>query len=174
MKKIIFVGGYQGSGKSTSLEYIEKKGFCCYSTSRILHKISDKFLNIFTKYDPIYKDKDYKRTVNICIAEEILKPILGQDIFANALVNQVVEDNNKNICIETNGGLEFFLISSLLSRSPEFCLSESININMRSQNEGVGKDFRKLLSPATDLWFEDDWTVKAALLDKIIGDFLIV
>jgi hypothetical protein len=171
MKKIIFIGGFQGSGKSTALDYLGKKGFTCYSTSKTIHKISDRFLSVFTKCNPNHVSKEYKRSINICIAEEILKPSLGQDIFARALVNQVVEDNNKNICIETNGGLEFFLISSLLSRSPEFCLSESININMRSQNEGAGKDFRKLLSPATDLWFEDDLSVKATLLDKIIEDF---
>jgi hypothetical protein len=172
MKKIIFIGGFQGSGKSTALDYLGKKGFTCYSTSKIIHKISDKFLSVFTKRNPNRIDKEYKRSVNICIAEEILKPNLGQDIFARALVDCVVNENKQHICIETNGGLEFFLISSYLSKSLEFCLNESLNINTRSQSEGAGKDFRKLLSPATDLWFEDDWTVKTALLDEIIDSFL--
>jgi hypothetical protein len=172
MKKVVFVSGYQGSGKSTAMNYFRQRGFACYSTSKLIHSLSDKILNKFTKLEPSSIDKETKRGINISVAEDIIKPIFGEDVFARVLVNNLVKDNYNNVCIETNGGDEFFYISKFLSLDSNFCYADSMNINMRSQTEKAGIDLRQLLHPATDLWFEDDWTAKSEKLDKIIEDLI--
>ena len=158
---IVFLGGYANSGKTTAMRYLASQGLTCLSTSDILHKIS-------TKVFPVNgRTKPQRRYLNILLAEDILKPYLGNNVFCNKIVEDVLDCDSDIIVIETIGGDEYRSIKSRLKDS----FSLFLNINLRSVNEQPEVDSRQLLPFATDVYMEDVTDNRLLKIEKLINNY---
>ena len=140
--RILFIGGYSGSGKSSALGLLEARGIPCFSTSRILHHLVNTIGTIRTlKWNEDSPDRERC----ITLAEAVLVPLLGREVFANAVMKQVQGSTARTVVIETVGGEEYKLFKSLTKAHR--CTS----INLRRDSESPGIDLRKLLPRATNV-----------------------
>jgi hypothetical protein len=150
---IIFLGGFSNSGKSSVMKiFKEEFGYNTYSTSALLHQAYEKF----HEYDHSDTTLPEVRAEHIRIAEEVLRPVFGQEIFADAIYRQVMQ-NSKAILgstnvIETIGGKEFTTLMERFEDSP----FHTQRINIRRKEERPGIDIRELLPDAIDFWNEGD------------------
>lgn len=156
MLKIVFVGGYARSGKSTLMKYLATKNCHCFSTSQYLDSVCEKELGEYWTDAFVTKDtlkekelvaltgKNY-RTYKINKAEKELVPKLGR---LRALVIPVLTpllklSNSDFVAIETIGGKEFELMLDWIKNNVKSC--QISLINCRSPFELKGVDIRELL-----------------------------
>lgn len=150
---IIFVGGFSNAGKTTALDYLKTHNFYVYSPSVILHQLSDRVCSYLLGQEPI-KDREEKRKLNITLAEDILIPVCGRDLFPTIVINRVLDDiyqrDRKLIVIETIGGEEYSIMLDILDgHYGEF---DIYSWNIRRVEERPGVDIRKLIKDATNVW----------------------
>jgi hypothetical protein len=150
---VIFLGGFAQSGKSESMKiFKEDFGYSTFSASALLHQVYEKF----HEYDHSDTTLPEVRAEHIRIAEEVLKPVFGQEIFADALYRQVAKNiylfPEKVNVIETVGGKEFTALMEKFEDSP-FPIKR---INIRRKEERHGIDLRELLPDAIDFWNDGD------------------
>lgn len=144
MKRIIFIGGYADSGKTTTMNYFRSIGIHCFSSSELLHKTAQLLLN--NEWSNPHANVD-KRKFLIPLAEKVLVETFGRSIFAHRvydLISQLPDDCK--IAIETIGGEEFWLMFNMLDNAPFECYLERCNIRRPTENSAA--DYRQLLPSA--------------------------
>jgi hypothetical protein len=159
MRKIIIIGGYARSGKSSSIKIIESFGIPTISTSVILDNILDSLVPYLKDSVPrisksennsIYKD--IRRKKKIWLAEQIICKKLTRQSLIFGVIKKIKDTNSKIIVIESIGGEEYNLLIGQLSHlSEEFLIK---NVNIRRKTEEPGIDIRELLPNAIDIWNE--------------------
>jgi hypothetical protein len=159
MRKIIVVGGYARSGKSTSIKIIESFGIPTTSTSVILDNILDSLVPYLKDWvpsilesenDPIYKN--IRRKKKIWLAEQIICKKLTRQSLVFGVIKKIKETNSKIIVVESIGGEEYnLLMEQLYHLSEEFLIK---NVNIRRKTEEPGIDIRELLPNSVDIWNE--------------------
>ena len=151
MGKTIFIGGLARSGKSSTLEILKKLGIPCYSTSALLHQTYQKLIEAklkslkrdFEMYD--VNNKAELRQELITLAEDVLVPTFGREIFAHTVIRRANTDPAPIVAVETVGGEEFRLGLEVIKK-------EWICWNIRRDSELKGVDLRELLEGAADIW----------------------
>lgn len=151
MGTIIFIGGFSRSGKSSTLEILKKLGIPCYSTSALLHQTYQSLIKAklksfkrdFNMYDD--NNKDELRQELITLAEDVLVPVFGREIFAHTVIRQANLDPAPIVAVETVGGEEFRL-------GLEVIKEEWVCWNIRRDGELKGVDLRELLDGGVDIW----------------------
>jgi len=159
-KKIIIIGGYARSGKSTTVRILRNTfNIPCYSTSEVLHQVTN---NLLTKtFDrPIPTDVNEKRALCISVAEDALVPVFGRQVFAQAVAAKALSDLSPVVAIESVGGEEYMLLLDCLAGQPY----QQFNWNLRRTHERAGIDLRKLLPDAIEIWADGS---EAKLLTQI-------
>ena len=145
MDKILILGGYARSGKTTltdrlgSLDDIE-----VFSTSVLLHQFAKRTINNLcgTSWDvgtPLNKYAEYQlsianadfsgdedmytlgpllngRELLIEFAESILVPTFGRQIFSSTVIRQAVQSSADYAIVESIGGEEYRLMQEELTR----------------------------------------------------------
>jgi NADPH-dependent 7-cyano-7-deazaguanine reductase QueF-like protein len=151
MGKIIFIGGYGRSGKSSTLEILKSLDIPCYSTSVLLHQTYRRLVEAklksfkldFNMYDG--NNKAEIRQELITLAEDVLVPTFGREIFAHTVIRQANLDPVPIVAVETVGGEEFRLGLEVIEK-------EYVCWNIRRNSELKGVDLRKLLVKGVDIW----------------------
>lgn len=126
----VYLTGYARTGKTTLLTELKGRNWLVVSSSEILHKVTEKVLKefnpeLYDKYMAIPdKDADLayrkgkpisKRDMLIMVAEEILVPMFGREIFALGVAKAAasgLEGHHVGCIIESIGGEELSLIAS--------------------------------------------------------------
>ena len=135
MKQPVIFSGYARSGKTTTGDILQELGYKKVSTSDALHQVTRLFFLIFLglDIDTYYKDKialtirSESKLLNIAqvafwtnyrevlkaIAEKILVPVFGREIFAIYALKRIKKHmaNNELVFFETIGGDEFNVFS---------------------------------------------------------------
>lgn len=151
MSKIIFIGGWARSGKSSTLNYLKTQGIPTYSTSALLHqtyrRLIEAKLKSFKRDFDIYdgNSKAELRQELITLAEDVLVPIFGREIFAHTIIRQANLDPAPIVAVETIGGEEFRLGLEMVEK-------EYVCWNIRRDSELKGVDLRELLEGGVDIW----------------------
>lgn len=151
MSKIIFIGGYARAGKGSTLEILKKLGIPCYSTSVLLHQTYQRliksklksFKRDFDMYDG--NNKAELRQELITLAEDVLVPTFGREMFAHTVIRQANLDPAPIVAVETVGGEEFRLELEVISK-------EWVCWNIRRDSELKGVDLRELWEGGVDIW----------------------
>lgn len=175
-KTIVFVSGHARSGKSTLMRHVKSKGYGTHSTSAILYEVAIRILvNLFgLTTDKAAKALENKATrfifrgwwgssngaqtsglelphreFLITIAEKILVPVFGRELFSRAVVKRCLKDDSEIVFAETIGGEEFNkaldAIDEITGRWSEAQQPLILKVNVRSQYEEPEADGRKLL-----------------------------
>lgn len=176
--KLIILGGYARSGKTTALDYLESKQVAAFSTSRLLHDATARFLEkatrlqlqelkliLLAKNQPILgvPPRDWL----IHVAESVLVPVYGRE---NAFVEPVVRLalaalDQQSVVVESIGGVEFELMHELFASAGV----DPICLNIRSNRELADVDYRDLLPNAIEIEnngnFEEFYNALDSFLD---------
>ena len=151
MGEIIFIGGYSRAGKTSTLNYLKTQGIPTYSTSALLHQTYRRLIEAklkslkrdFNIYDG--NNKAELRQELITIAEDVLVPVFGREIFTHTVIRQANLDPAPIVAVETVGGEEFRLGLEMIKK-------EWVCWNIRRDNELKGVDLRELLEGGVDMW----------------------
>lgn len=159
-KKLLVIGGYSKAGKTSSINYLENvHGAVVVSTSAMLHAVSSK-LNGWNSYDI---DKSHPISINgvkyptyrdylIWLAEEVLVPIFGREIFGITAANKAVRglEDNDLVVVESVGGEEYEFFEKHLSFI-DTSDATKVNINVVREGRNGGDDLRVPLPDAATL-----------------------
>lgn len=165
MNKIIFIGGYARSGKDETLKILENLGIPCYSTSSLLHKFyhnlySTELIDQF--FIPDLTDKPSFRNLLITLAEDVLVPTFGREIFAHTVIRQANLDPAPIVAVETVGGEEFRLGLEVIKK-------EWACWNIRRDSELKGVDLRELLDGGVDIWNNGSLSDLCGRIERELG-----
>lgn len=147
MSIVLFIGGYARAGKQTALDYLKSLGIPCYSTSALLHQTYQNLYKTGLLQPNLYWGEENKpelRRELIVLAEEVLVPVFGREVFSHTVIRQVNLSTASLVVVETIGGEEFKLGLEVL-RKPYLCW------NIRRDEELKGVDIRELLE-GEDIW----------------------
>lgn len=162
--RIIFIGGYARSGKSSAISYLRNHhGLVCLSTSECLHQVKDRLLDTFPEIARP-TNKEQERSLCIKIAEGLLVPIYGREIFANWVVQQI--QPGQTYIVETIGGVEHTLLKDTIKRA--LTRVDIDEVNIRRGSERIGVDIRKLLENGIELYNNGTLDELYKKLDKLI------
>jgi hypothetical protein len=137
--KVIFLGGYARSGKTTTLEEFRKLGYPTFSTSQFLYQIADSlFLELFgvsniprkeecdsffttLRLNDIhvsrFADLHTTRSVLTKLAENVIVPNIGREnAFIRPILESVKKVESSIVIIETLGGEEYKGFLNLLGQ----------------------------------------------------------
>lgn len=159
-KKLLVIGGFSETGKSSAISYLEEVyGAEVVSTSGMLHAVS----SALNHWDSYGIDKDKAITINgveystyrnylIWLAEEVLVPIFGREIFGISASTKAMKalENKDCVVVESVGGEEYeFFEKHLYS----FDISDvtKVNINLVRDGREGGDDLRQPLPDACTL-----------------------
>ena len=139
IKKVVFIGGYANSGKTTVLDRLRNSGHLIVSTSETLHQIADKFHG--RKLDSKIPED---RTELIRIAEEVLVPVIGRHGLVSPACEKILNysGDNEIAIFESIGGEEFRIALNILESAGGLKID---GINLRRSTEQPGVDIRELL-----------------------------
>jgi hypothetical protein len=183
-KSIIFVSGYARAGKSTFINYAESLGHGAESTSKILYEVATNILvQLFgfsqRKAESILADKTASfswrcwwntddsygnnslskvphRSFLIKVAERILVPVFGRELFARQSVIRALRNDSALVFVETIGGDEFdaslVALDETVGRLPEAQQPKVFKVNVRSPQEERDADYRQLLPHGLEIW----------------------
>ena len=169
-KKIILIGGYARSGKSSSITILEQQGWKIISSSRMIHEFAQRLILMFTGRAIDTHDKEITfldmliRDFLIKLAEDVMMPVFTRAVFTAPMAALAANSPHDLIAIETYGGVEYDFLSKYLRL-------EGLtwqNYNIRRQTEEPGIDLRRLLPGGIDIENNstfDDLARKLALLD---------
>jgi hypothetical protein len=148
MGVVLFIGGYSRVGKSTTINYLKSQGIPCYSTSALLHQVYQNLditglLSSRRAWDE--ENKPELRQELITLAESVLVPVFGREIFSHTIIRQANLSTAPLVVIETIGGEEFKLGLEVIKK-PYLCW------NIRRDGELKGVDIRELLEGGEDIW----------------------
>ncbi len=166
MKRIIFLGGYARSGKSTAVTLLREMEIPCFSTSEFLYTVAARIWSIGGSYNTTLQQLKNtlpdailwntggltKRQFLIHVAENVIVPSYGRgEGIVKPVMNQALEelDISPIVAIETIGGFEY---QQLLACVPDY--ATYIPVNIRRHTELAGADIRELLPDAVDIWNE--------------------
>lgn len=159
-KKLLVIGGFSKTGKSSAINYLkEVHGAEVVSTSAMLHAVS----SAFNHWDSYEIDKDDPITINgveystyrnylIWLAEEVLVPIFGREIFGITAAIKAVKALEEKDCVvvESVGGEEYEFFEKHLHSFDTSDVSK-VNINLVREGREGGDDLRKPLPDACTL-----------------------
>jgi hypothetical protein len=148
MGVVLFIGGYARTGKSEAISYLKSQEIPCYSTSDLLHQTYQNLYEGGLLYPNRYWGEDEKpelRQELITLAESVLVPVFGREIFSHTVIRQANLSPAPLVVIETIGGEEFKLMGEALQK-PYLCW------NIRREGELKGVDIRELLERGEDIW----------------------
>jgi hypothetical protein len=155
--KVIMIGGYANSGKSTLIDRLENLFYVdVLSSSRLIRSkfIQDYGKNIDTKIAA-------NREIFIDYVEnKYLPSIGGRHQLVCEVLAQTVVFLAPFILIESIGGEEEELMEAELARRG---VKISAKYNCRRTDEQPGVDLRQLLKNATDINCEQPWTGRQLL-----------
>jgi hypothetical protein len=163
MKRILFVGGYANSGKSTAMKHLATSGLHCFSSSALLHKTAAAlYANGWTN-----ANVGDKRAVLIPLAEQVLVATFSRSVFVHRIYDQIAAlPDNCMAAIETIGGDEFWLLYNALSNAPFEYHLECCNI--RRSTEQPQADIRQLLPSAHTIDNNDTLYSLYTRLDELL------
>lgn len=181
MKNIVIVNGYARSGKTTFMTIARDMGYAAISTSDILSEVCDTMLS--SLFGLAYDSKDKSDTIEVkCatkngnysyeaitsrdlkikMAEDVLRPILGEDVLVRASAKHVERtfDRNETVFIELINEKEVDLFLHSLKTLKGIKLH---TITIRSEKELVGVDLREPLDgylayAVSDVVIHNDYT----------------
>lgn len=182
-KKLLVIGGYSKAGKTSSINYLENvHGAVVVSTSAMLHAVSSK-LNGWNSYDI---DKSHPISINgvkyptyrdylIWLAEEVLVPIFGREIFGITAAIRAISglEDSDLVVVESVGGEEYEFFERHLSFLDTSDVVK-VNVNILRDGRNGGDDLRvplpNAVNVANDSTREDlgkclDYTLD--LIDKV-------
>lgn len=162
VNKIIFIGGYACSGKTSTLEILKKLGIPCYSTSALIHKVYKELaLSGLLSSKKLWgkENKPELRECLITLAEDVLVPAFGREIFAHTVIRQANFNPAPVVAVETVGGEEFRLGLKVIEKE-YFCW------NIRRDSELKGVDLRELLEGGIDIWNNGSISDLAGTIEK--------
>jgi hypothetical protein len=151
MSKIIFIGGYSRAGKSSTLKILKNLEIPCYSTSALLHQTYQRLIKAKLKsfkLDYEMYDGNNKAEIRqelITLAEDVLVPTFGREIFAHTVILQANLDPAPIVAVETVGGEEFKLGLEVIEKT-------HVCWNIRRDSELKGVDLRELLEGGVSIW----------------------
>ncbi len=159
-KELLVIGGFSKTGKTSAISYLEKvHGASVVSTSVMLHAVS----SVLNGWDSYSIDKDKAITINgveysnyreylIWLAEEVLVPIFGREIFGITAAIQAMRalEDNDCVVVESVGGEEYEFFEKHLH---SFDISDVVKVNINLVREGRegGDDLRQPLPDACTL-----------------------
>lgn len=157
-KIIVFVGGYAEAGKTTTLNRLKDEGLTVFSSSELLHSVTWRIVAGILGTDKANqlenKAKNYSlktllgiddtvRGLYILIAEAILVPVFGREIFAHTVARKALQASDDLVFIETIGGREHALAEEHIQLLNPTALV--LNLNLRRVGENKEADSRQLL-----------------------------
>lgn len=163
--EIIIIGGFARSGKTETLKYLQDiYGYSVYSSSKKLHQVAAKLLNLHTPKIPVeefaemlkdkengsvvFGNKEYEsREFLIKIAEGILVPSFSRNLFPGAIIWELLNERPARAVIETIGGEEWSILRSELDLRGLVYKT----YNIRSVRERPSVDYRKLIEGAPSI-----------------------
>jgi hypothetical protein len=148
MKTILAVGGMSRSGKSTSLAFLKTLGIPTVSTSVLLDQVIENLSGSFNLSIP--SDVEQRRRHKIKIAEDVLVPVFGREMFAGTAARHIFQYQSPTVVTETIGGEEFNLLQKAISTEAS---QKDINyrifrFNVKKLTELSGVDIRVPLDNA--------------------------
>ncbi|MGL5078046.1 MAG: hypothetical protein ACRDBG_19755 [Waterburya sp.] len=164
MKVVIALHGYANVGKTTAIDYLERRfDISTISTSAVLHQTLEDLIYAFAgrRYDSYDKTNALSIVVSdkygeccnsmtnrealITLAEDVLVKNYGRLVFAQVFVNAINNlPDNELIVLETIGGNEWLTAKSALDSDENIKIVE---VNLRAKGDDVVKvDSRELSS----------------------------
>jgi hypothetical protein len=186
--KVIFLGGYARSGKTTTLEEFRKLGYPTFSTSQFLYQIVDSlFIELFgisniprkeecdsfsttlrlnDRHGSRFAELHTTRSILTKLAENVIVPNIGREnAFIRPILESVKKVESPIVIIETLGGVEY---NGFLNLLDQYNISLLGLINCERTDQRPHVDIRELLP--TDLTINCDlsrFSVKNQILSLL-------
>jgi hypothetical protein len=156
MKKIIVMGGFSNSGKTTSLKILEKIGWQTASTSKLLHTFTQNIVRSLTgeEIDTYDRNATFKgmttRQLLIHMAREQFEPVFGRSAFVAGVVEQLINGDSplNQYVVECFHAEEYELLRVALMDANLYHTC----VNLRSPAENPKADNRTLLPTANAIY----------------------
>ena len=186
-KKVILIGGYSNSGRTTLMRYAASKEYLVVSFSDVLYKYCVNLIHELVE-DPNKGDAekefidlllrsrikakifgrgfDSTRDFMILMAK-VLTDTFGREVYSNPIA-RMIDESESEVCVcevykaEDYYNLERFLVQKKI---------KFVAVNLRSSRENPKADDRSLIPFDLNIWNDNSFEAMYHQLDNIVKEF---